>query len=79
MVFHDPKSTSVDDFQSVQDLAGIDQVEVATRASKLQQQRERIQRLDAYYGQTIAEIRASLDSHQEESNSNWFAVSSETA
>ncbi len=69
MAFRDPKSTSVDDLQSIQDLAGIDRAQAATRASELQKQQERIQRLDEYYNQTIAEIRASLDPRQEGSHS----------
>ncbi len=71
MAFRDPKSTFVDDLRSIQDLTGIDQAEAAMRAGELQKQRERIQRLDEYYNQTIAEIRASLDPPQEGSNSTW--------
>jgi hypothetical protein len=52
-------------WSSLQELAEFDQVESATRVGKFQEQREKIQRLDEYYNQTIAELRASLDGSQE--------------
>jgi hypothetical protein len=63
MESRDPKSTSVEElWSSLQELTEFDQAaESAARVGKLQEQREKIQRLDAYYDQTIAELRASLD------------------
>ena len=65
MAYHDPKSTSVDEFWSVQGVTEFRQAERATFVEKFQEQQEKIQRLDHYCNQTIAEIRASLDGSQE--------------
>jgi hypothetical protein len=48
-------------WSSLRELTEFDQAGSATRVEKFQEQREKIQRLDAYYNQTIAELRASLD------------------
>jgi hypothetical protein len=63
MAYHDPKSTSGDELWS--ELAEFDQAGGATHAGKFQEQQEKIQRLDEYCNQAIAEIRASLDGSQE--------------
>jgi hypothetical protein len=66
MEFRDPKSTSVEElWSSRQELTEFDQAESATRVGKFQEQREKIHRLDQYYNQTIAELRASIDGPQE--------------
>jgi ABC-type Fe3+-hydroxamate transport system substrate-binding protein len=65
MESHDPKSMSVDELWSLQELAEFGQTESVTRVGQFQEQREKIQRLDEYYNQTIAEIRASLDGSQD--------------
>jgi hypothetical protein len=61
MEYHDPKSTSVDELLSL--------------LTEFEEQQEKIQRLDAYYNQTISEIRASLDGSQEFDRSQEEAVS----
>jgi hypothetical protein len=63
MAYHDLKPTSVDELWS--ELAEFDQAESAAHAGKFQEQQEKIQRLDEYCNQAIAEIRASLDGSQE--------------
>jgi hypothetical protein len=75
MAYHDPKSTSVDEFWSVQGLTEFRQAESAALVEKFQEQQEKIQRLDEYYNQTIAEIRASLDGSQEFEGSQGEVVS----
>jgi hypothetical protein len=52
-------------WSSLRELTEFDQAESATRVGKFREQREKIQRLDEYYNQTIAELRASLDGPQE--------------
>ena len=75
MAYHDPKSTSVDEFWSVQGLTEFRQAESAQLVEKFQEQQEKIQRLDEYCNQTIAEIRASLEGSQEPGGSLEEAVS----
>jgi hypothetical protein len=48
-------------WSSLQELSEFDQAGSATHAGKFREQREKIQRLDAYCNQAIAELRASLD------------------
>jgi hypothetical protein len=61
-----PKSTSVEElWSSLQELTEFNQIESATRVGKFREQREKVQRLDQYYNQTIAELRASLDGPQD--------------
>jgi hypothetical protein len=52
-------------WSSLRELTEFDQAGGATRVEKFREQREKIQRLDQYYNQTIAELRASLDGPQE--------------
>jgi hypothetical protein len=75
MAYHDPKSTSVDEFWSVRGLTEFRQAESAELVEKFQEQREKIQRLDEYCNQTIAEIRASLDGSRELEGSQEEVVS----
>ena len=74
MAYHDPKSTSVDEFWSVQGLTEFRQAESAALVEKFQEQQEKVQRLDEYCNQTIAEIRASLEGSQELGGSQEEAV-----
>jgi len=73
MAYRDP--TSVDEFWSVQALIEFHQAESAKLVEKFQEQREKVQRLDEYCNQTIAEIRASLEGSQELGGSQGEAVS----
>jgi hypothetical protein len=75
MAYFDPKSTSVDEFWSVQGLTEFRQAESAQLVEKFQEQQEKIQRLDEYCNQTIAEIRASLEGSKEFDKSQEEVVS----
>jgi hypothetical protein len=59
MVRHDLRSMSVGELASPQ--VASDQAEAATHMDKLRAQLRSSQRLDEYYNQAVAEIRASLD------------------
>jgi hypothetical protein len=61
MVRHDPKSMSEDELRSLRELAAADPGEDATNTDKFRAQLQSSQRLNEYYNQVVAEIRASLD------------------
>jgi hypothetical protein len=57
----DLKSMSVDELWSFQELATSGRADIATLVAKFRAQQERVDRLDDYCNQTVAEISASLD------------------
>jgi hypothetical protein len=58
----DPQSRPVNELWSLQELADADREESSeSLVSKLRAQQQRTQRLDEYFNQTVAEIRASLN------------------
>jgi hypothetical protein len=60
MVRHDPKM-SEDELRSLHELAAADPAEDTTNTDKFRAQLQSSQRLNEYYNQVVAEIRASLD------------------
>jgi type II secretory pathway component PulL len=65
----DPKSMPVDELWSLQELADADREKSSeSLASKLRAQQQRTERLDAYFNQTVAEIRASLERSKSQSS-----------
>jgi hypothetical protein len=60
----DLKSISVDELWSFQELAISGRADIATLVAKFRAQQERVDRLDDYCNQTVAEISASLDQTQ---------------
>jgi hypothetical protein len=66
MVRHDPQSMAMDELWSLHESVGSDRADPATRADRLEAQRERFQRLNEYYNQVVVEIRASLDRTEDE-------------
>jgi len=57
----DLKSMSVDELWSFQELATSGRADIATLVANFRAQQERVDRLDDYCNQTVAEISASLD------------------
>jgi molecular chaperone GrpE (heat shock protein) len=66
MVRHDHKSMSEGELQSRQEPGAPDPAESAAHADKLRAQLESSQRLNEYYNQVVAEIRASLERAESE-------------
>ena len=62
----DLKSMPVDELWSLQELAPPIEKSLQDSSVKYRAQQQRIQRLDEYFNQTVAEIRASLDQTQDE-------------
>jgi hypothetical protein len=65
MVRHDLKSMSEDELH---ELDTVDAAEAATSTDKFRAQFESSQRLNEYYNQVVAEIRASLEQVEDEGN-----------
>jgi hypothetical protein len=63
---YDLKSMSADELWSLQELAASGRSDTATLVAKFRAQRQRVQRLNEYCNQTVAEISASLDRSQDE-------------
>jgi hypothetical protein len=61
------KSLPVDQLWSPDEQTPSDQAEPATRDGEFRAQQQKIQRLNAYYDKALAELRASLDRHRDES------------
>jgi hypothetical protein len=61
MKSHEIKSLSVEEPSSLQELAAPDGAEAATRGDEFDAQWQKIQRLNEYCDEAVAEIRASLD------------------
>ena len=61
MKSHDIESLSVDELSSLQEFGAPDGAEAGTREDEFDAQRQKIQRLNEYCDQAVAEIRASLD------------------
>ena len=66
MVRHDLRSMSAGELASLQELAASDQAEAATHVDKFRAQLRSSQRLNEYYSQAVAEIRASLGGTRDE-------------
>jgi hypothetical protein len=66
MVRHDQHSMSEGELRSLQEEDATDPAESATHADKLRAQLESSQRLNEYYNQVVAEIRASLERAESE-------------
>jgi type II secretory pathway component PulL len=65
----DPQSMPVNELWSLQELADADREESSeSLASKLRAQQQRTERLDRYFNQTVAEIRASLERSESRSS-----------
>jgi hypothetical protein len=62
----DLKSMSVDELSFLQELATSGRADIATLIAKFRAQQQRVQRLDDYCKQIVAEISASLDRTQNE-------------
>jgi len=61
MVRHDLKSMSEDELLSPHEPGAVDPAESATNTDKFREQLHSSQRLNEYYNQVVAEIRASLE------------------
>jgi hypothetical protein len=64
MVRHDPTSMAVAELWSLHEQVtsdSADSADSAGHADRLEAQRERFERLNAYYNQVVVELRASLD------------------
>jgi hypothetical protein len=68
MVRHDLKSISEDELASIQELDIADSAESAPGTDKFRAQLQSSQRLNEYYNQVVAEIRASLERVENEGN-----------
>jgi hypothetical protein len=66
MVRHDQQSMSEDELRFLQEEGAPDPAESAMHADKLRAQLESSQRLNEYYNQVVAEIRASLERAESE-------------
>ncbi|OIQ74889.1 hypothetical protein GALL_434510 [mine drainage metagenome] len=66
MVRHDLKSLSEDELLSLHEPDTVDLAESATNTDKLREQLYSSQRLNEYYNQVVAEIRASLERAEKE-------------
>jgi hypothetical protein len=66
MVRHDLKSTSEDEFRSLHETSTTDAAVYATSTDKFRAQLQSSQRLNEYYNQVVAEIRASLERAEDE-------------
>lgn len=61
MVRHDLKSMSEEELLTVHEPVATDPAEPAAHVDKFREQMESSQRLNEYYNQVVAEIRASLE------------------
>lgn len=66
MVRHDLKPTSLDDLDSILELAATDPAEPPAPTDKFREQLYSSERLIEYYNQVVREIRASLDRAENE-------------
>jgi hypothetical protein len=74
MVRHDLESLSEDELLSLHESGTVDPAASAPNADKLREQLYSSQRLNEYYNQVVAEIRASLEraEKEEEASSGAF-------
>ncbi len=81
MVRHDLESLSEDELLSLHEPDTVDSAEFATNTDKLREQLYSSQRLNEYYNQVVAEIRASLEraEKEEEASSDAFMVADLTS
>lgn len=81
MVRHDLELLSEDELLSLHEPDTVDSAESATNTDRLREQLYSSQRLNEYYNQVVAEIRASLEraEKEEEASSDAFMVADLTS